>query len=203
MSNIYKGELQDNEGNSIYPHTEADIVFCADGKTAQEKLNKYENALGTVTGKTDSSDVSNSNILATSKAIKNVNDKFGGYKFTTKNGKIAYYKESEGADSAVPFNSVSNLKLLQYFYYNGTSATINIPSNTQFLLIPTYDINILTYNVNPMVGSNYILSKVGDSITFVDVNNVETTVKWESANTVKLTRNRDLWGVQILAFAFN
>lgn len=29
----------------------------------------------------------------------------GGYKLTTVDGKIAYYKESEGADSAVPFKN--------------------------------------------------------------------------------------------------
>ena len=32
-------------------------------------------------------------------------DSLGGYKLTTKDGKIAYYHESEGADSAVPFKS--------------------------------------------------------------------------------------------------
>ena len=54
-----------------------------------------------------------------------VNSSLGGYKLTTVNGKIAYYKESEGADSAVPFKSVENIdfptlttKANTYFFYN-------------------------------------------------------------------------------------
>ena len=74
MADIYKGELQDNLGNTVYPHTESDVVFCADGETAQEKLAKYENALGSVTGKTDSLEVDDTNILATSKAVKQLNN---------------------------------------------------------------------------------------------------------------------------------
>ena len=73
MSDIYKGELQDYEGNTIYPHSEADVIFCADGDTAQSKLNKYENALGNVTGVTDSLEVNDSKILASAKALYKVN----------------------------------------------------------------------------------------------------------------------------------
>ncbi len=36
--------------------------------------------------------------------MDNINDSLGGYKLTTINGKIGYYLESEGADSALPFN---------------------------------------------------------------------------------------------------
>lgn len=73
MADIYKGELQDNNGNTIYPHTEADVVFCADGETTQEKLAKYEEGLGHVTGTTDSLEVDDSNILASSKALHKLN----------------------------------------------------------------------------------------------------------------------------------
>lgn len=38
MSDIYKGELQDYEGNTIYPHTEADIVFMTEGQTVEQFL---------------------------------------------------------------------------------------------------------------------------------------------------------------------
>lgn len=38
MPNIYKGELQDHEGNTIYPHTESDVVFMTDGQTVEEFL---------------------------------------------------------------------------------------------------------------------------------------------------------------------
>ena len=38
MTQIYSGELQDYEGNTIYPHTESDIVFLDDGSTLKEFL---------------------------------------------------------------------------------------------------------------------------------------------------------------------
>ncbi len=38
MSDIYKGELQDYEGNTIYPHTESDVVFMMDGQTVEKFL---------------------------------------------------------------------------------------------------------------------------------------------------------------------
>ena len=67
------GELQDNEGNVVYPHTEASVVFCSDGGTVQEKLESHGiKALANITGVTDSTEVSNSNILATSKALNNL-----------------------------------------------------------------------------------------------------------------------------------
>ena len=73
MADIQKGELQDNLSNTLYPHTSADIVFCDDGNTTQSKLTKYENALGSVTGKTDSLTANNTNLLATSRAVSLLN----------------------------------------------------------------------------------------------------------------------------------
>jgi len=92
MSSIYKGEFQDYEGNVVYPHTQADVVFCSDGTTAQSKLNKYENSIGDVTGKTDSLEVDDSNILATSKAVNKLNTCLanGNVKFKVENGKLMY-----------------------------------------------------------------------------------------------------------------
>lgn len=74
MSNIYKGEFQDHEGNVVYPHTTADVVFCTDGRTAQARLNELGEGLDGVTGRTDSPEVSDSNILATSKAVHAVKE---------------------------------------------------------------------------------------------------------------------------------
>ena len=107
MAEILKGELQDYQGNTLYPHSKADVVFCEDGTTAQAKLTKYENALGSVTGKTDSLEVDNANILATSKAVsnlkKNVENSLGGLTFGKDgDGNYGYY----GADgSLIPFKS--------------------------------------------------------------------------------------------------
>ena len=78
MSNIYKGEFQDYEGNVVYPHTTADVVYTTDGKTVQSKLNQLGEGLDGVTGRTDSPEVDDSNILATSKAVHEVNQKLEG-----------------------------------------------------------------------------------------------------------------------------
>ena len=116
MANTYRGEIQDNKGNTVYPHTESEIVFCPDGENVQEKLIKYENALGNVTGTTDSLEVDDSNVLATSKALKKVNDSLGGLRFGTDGeGNYGYF----GADdSLIPFRS----KVV----YLGTGRSFNI-----------------------------------------------------------------------------
>lgn len=38
MAKTYSGELQDSEGNTIYPHTEADVVFLLDGSSLGDFL---------------------------------------------------------------------------------------------------------------------------------------------------------------------
>ena len=68
MAEILKGELQDYQGNTLYPHTDSDVVFCTDGQTVQDKLAKIEGVLGNTTGKSSSLEVSNANILATTEA---------------------------------------------------------------------------------------------------------------------------------------
>ena len=74
MANTYRGEIQDNKGNTVYPHTESEIVFCPDGDNVQEKLLKYENALGNVTGTTGSLEIGDANILATTEATKKLSE---------------------------------------------------------------------------------------------------------------------------------
>lgn len=127
MADIHKGELQDNLGNTMYPHTEADVVFCTDGKTAQEKLTKYENALGSVTGKTDSLKVNDSNILATSKAVYGmVADIYVG-----EDGKL--HKVQGGADSVLPFSSKKQLTFL------GNARSYNIAEFVGLEKVKDYD----------------------------------------------------------------
>ena len=38
MTQVYSGELQDYEGNTIYVQTESDLVFMEDGSTLKEFL---------------------------------------------------------------------------------------------------------------------------------------------------------------------
>lgn len=75
MANIFKSEIQDYQGNIIYPHTKADVTFCKDGKSVQEEVDKYESALGTIEGITDNPDTDDATKLPTSKvtsALKNM-----------------------------------------------------------------------------------------------------------------------------------
>lgn len=74
MSKLYRGELQDNLGNTIYPHTEAGLVFCADGETVQAKIAGTAETLDGITGVSDSTELDDSTKLATSKAVKTLKD---------------------------------------------------------------------------------------------------------------------------------
>ena len=38
MSDIYVGELQDYEGNTVYPHTEANVVWLPVGTSVSDFL---------------------------------------------------------------------------------------------------------------------------------------------------------------------
>lgn len=97
MSDIYKGELQDNEGNTIYPHTEADVVFLADGTSMQDKMNAVDENLGTVNGQ----------LTASGKSFR-----FG----ITADGEYGYHKEVDGADTVIPFKSGIDLsKAIEMF----------------------------------------------------------------------------------------
>lgn len=112
MSDIYKGELQDYEGNTIYPHSEADVIFCTDGETAQSKLNKYEEALGDVTGVTDSLEVDDSKILVSAKALHKVNSSLGDGRVqlvVNNDGSLGY--KLDGADTVYPFKNVSKIQV--------------------------------------------------------------------------------------------
>ena len=113
MSDIYKGELQDYEGNTIYPHSEADVIFCTDGETTQSKLNKYENALGNVTGVTDSLEVDDSKILVSAKALHKVNSSLNGLSFAQDADGNWGYKV--GADAVIPFKSGTQNYLIPLF----------------------------------------------------------------------------------------
>lgn len=85
MSKIYRGEMQDNLGNTIYPHTEAGLVYCSDGETVQEKIAGTAETLDGITGVSDSTELDDSTKLATSKAVNtlrsNVNSSLNGCSF--------------------------------------------------------------------------------------------------------------------------
>ena len=117
MSKLYRGELQDNLGNTIYPHTEAGLVFCADGETVQQKIAGTAETLDGITGVSDSTELDDSTKLATSKAVnslrKSVNNRLvdnatsESFNYGVKNGVRGFYTDpSRADDSFVPFKGM-------------------------------------------------------------------------------------------------
>lgn len=102
MSKIYRGEMQDNLGNTIYPHTEAGLVYCSDGETVQEKIAGTAETLDGITGVSDSTELDDNTKLATSKAVNtlrnNVNSSLGGNILSYVESEDAYYIQY-GADT--------------------------------------------------------------------------------------------------------
>lgn len=109
MANTYKGELQDYKGNTLYNHSEADVIFCTDGESVQEKLAKTEEVLGDSTGKTGSLEVNDSQKLVTSDATHELANRTTfpdnkGFYPDCKDGKYGYNTDpNRGADTFHPF----------------------------------------------------------------------------------------------------
>ena len=122
MADIYKGELQDNLGNTVYPHTESDVVFCSDGKTVQEKMSGFENVLGDVTGTSGSLEVSNENILATTEATKKLKDNFAN---------MVKFEQTTSANFTVAAGKIASITLVapSATYYRWTCLAITTPSS--------------------------------------------------------------------------
>ncbi len=158
MSDIYKGELQDYEGNTIYPHSEADVIFCTDGETTQSKLNKYENALGKVTGVTDSLEVDDSKILVSAKALHKVNSSLESQPdfVYDEAGKITGYKTKiGGADTVFPFsgglNAIITVRSVSSVYSSAGNKQGDTLLDTQFTI------------KNGKVESTKVITNVGTS----------------------------------------
>lgn len=116
MSKIYRGEMQDNLGNTIYPHTEAGLVYCSDGETVQEKIAGTAETLDGITGVSDSTELDDSTKLATSKAVNtlrsNVNSSLKdsntneSFNFGSLNGVRGFFTDpSRADDSFIPFST--------------------------------------------------------------------------------------------------
>ena len=178
MSNIYKGELQDNQGNTIYPHTEADLVFCADGTTIQSKVAEMGAVTDGVTGRTDSLEVSDSNILATSKATNALNQKFGGLTFGVDgDGNCGYY----GADgSLIPFKSTEIIDL-------GSGSSFDVSSYPGYENF-TED-NFIVEMGNLSGWNNQTNSTINSTGTYYFSNVSISLTKTYDAETGKLTAN--------------
>ena len=183
MSDIYKGELQDYEGNTIYPHSEADVIFCTDGETTQSKLNKYEKALGNVMGVTDSLEVDDSKILVSAKALHKVNsslqDSSSGesFNFGSLNGVRGFFTDpSKADDSFIPFKSGNDVKVISL------SGTGRVSKNIDFSYLANY--SALTndaFAVCPTGIQNYG-SSPNTSLTISTSYNAKTGILTVTAN---------------------
>ena len=75
-------ELQDDKGNIFYLHTSSAAVFCADGKTVQEKIGTVK---GRITTKENLKLVTEANYLPEAKAVKDYFDELNGKLLRAKN----------------------------------------------------------------------------------------------------------------------
>lgn len=142
MSKIYRGEMQDNLGNTIYPHTEAGLVYCSDGETVQEKLTGTAETLDGITGVSDSTELDDSTKLATSKAVNtlrsNVNSSLESnnehFYYDVQNGVRGFNTDpARGADTFYPFNRING----EIVYRPSSSIegyTLNASPNSYYLI---------------------------------------------------------------------
>lgn len=121
MANTYRGEFQDNKGNTVYPHTESEIVFCPDGETVQEKLLKTEGVLGESNGTTGSLEINDSKKLVTSDATYQLAQNQGGCKLSYENGEFYVQAGADTASKKKLGNSLDNAE----FYDVVTSGRID------------------------------------------------------------------------------
>ena len=101
------------------------------------------------------------NKVPEAKAVKELNSSLGGYVFTTVNNKIGYYKESEGADTAVPFKSKAEIEQLNNLSGDGVTNTFTINNALDysfFFVVYQYDtsgdygLNVANGTVSKMFG---------------------------------------------------
>lgn len=172
MSKIYRGEMQDNLGNTIYPHTEAGLVYCSDGETVQEKLTGTAETLDGITGVSDSTELDDSTKLATSKAVNtlrsNVNSSLTAdnaqqfqFAYDSESGKYGYKAKVEGADTFFPFKNCE-LKKATVPAFTGVTKSVSTDGKAHVIMLAicSGDGNT-TYNLFAI----YSDGEYGDSFT--------------------------------------
>lgn len=150
--------------------TTAKSVDAADG-------NNLETKVGAIKGITTSTSTTTTGYAADATVIKTLNDSFGGYKFTTKDGKIAYYKASAGADSAVPFSGSYS----------------NVPCTLVTATPTTSNTSTITLTTSTNIDSGLLLISIGTTTPYVTISKVNNITSSGSAsfnlisNTVEKT----------------
>lgn len=111
--------------------------------TDKTNVDKYKSALGSVTGKSDSLETNNTNILATTKATKALNDKVSKVRtYVGSDGKL-HFVDASGADTVLNFSGGKKLKSFVLtgtakgsggiYVGNSITVTCNYDSNGNFI----------------------------------------------------------------------
>lgn len=83
--------------------------------TDKTNVDNYKSTLGSVTGKSDSLETNNSNILATTKATKALNDKVSKVRtYVGSDGKL-HFVDASGADTVLNFSSAKEITSVNSF----------------------------------------------------------------------------------------
>ena len=178
---VFNGESWDR----MHFVTDANSVLTNDGKTVEEKI-------GAIKGVTTSTDVTEEGYAADATTVKALSESLGGYKLTTKDGKIAYYKENEGVDSAVPFKSGDIYEVR----YLGDARQINITSIVGAENIGKYTANdFISFATPTVTGSIYIHDR--NYMTYVGTNNLVSLSKSYNPSNGILTLSGGTFNVTV------
>jgi len=183
MADIQKGELQDNLGNTIYPHTESEIVFCPDGETVQEKLLKTEGVLGESNGTTGSLEINDSKKLVTSDATYQLAQNQGDCKLSYEGGE--FYIQA-GADTASKKKLGSGGKI----YKLGTGRSFNISSIVGSENVGKYGLSNFLAVWNCPTGSTPVGGgSIEDDYSFSYANAGNPTLSYDNATGIITSTN--------------
>ena len=116
-------------GNLFYKDAYVDVVLDPNSRSAYLQNAGTNGYLEGKITPVDNLESDRADLPLSARQGKILNESLGGYALTTKDGKIAYYQVSEGADSAVPFKSgefiIPNWRVAQYMGGENTYLTLN------------------------------------------------------------------------------
>ncbi len=158
--------------------TKASDVEFDDGQTA-------ENKMGAISGITSDLNGESENIAASIKAVNQLNNNLGGFKFGyTSDGKPGYITtDGEGADTVFPFNNISNFKLTKIFtsgwISSGTTRSLEKGKNYLFLFGGASQHTSFSFSPSPTFKGN-----VCGGAFAVFINNQKTSIKINVTSSV-------------------
>ncbi len=99
MAQIYEGSTTDYKGNKLYSQTYSHLIFCPDGETVQDKIERLENET--------------ENVGDMERKVNEITDELNSHPefIYDESGKITGYKTPGGADTVFPF-SVTKIEII-------------------------------------------------------------------------------------------